>query len=203
MAMVPRRSLPKLGAYEAMKKCLWFISMKFGDNDNAMGGMVDCKSLYHQTTSSEPISSMAMVPSRSLPKVGAFEAMEKCLWSISMKFGDNNNAMLVLSIASPSTAKPQVQSLYHPWLWSPPRTSSEPMASMAMVFLRSLPKFGAFGAMEKCLWSISMKFGDNDNAMWVLLIASPCTTKPQVQSLYHPWLWSPGGLYRNWELMEL
>ena len=119
MAMVPPRSLPKLGALGAMEKCLWFISMKFGDNDNAMGGMVDCKSLYHQTTSSEPISSMAMVPSRSLPKVGAFEAMEKCLWSISMKFGDNNNAMLVLSIASPSTAKPQVQSLYHPWLWSP------------------------------------------------------------------------------------
>ena len=82
-------------------------------------------------------------------------------------------------------------------------TSSEPMASMAMVPPRSLPKFGAFGAMEKCLWSISMKFGDNDNAMGVSLIASPCTIKPQVQSLYHPWLWSPGGLYRNLEHLEL
>ena len=50
---------------------------------------------------------------------------------------------------------------------------------------------------------MSMKFGDNDNAMWVLSIASPSTVKPQVQSLYHPWLWSPRGLYRNWELLEL
>ena len=62
---------------------------------------------------------------------------------------------------------------------------------------------GAFGAMEKCLWYMSMKFGDNDNAMWVLLIASPSIAKPQVQSQYHPWLWSPRGLYRNLELLKL
>ena len=48
-----------------------------------------------------------------------------------------------------------------------------------------------------------MKFGDNDNAMWVLLIASPSTAKPQVQSLYHRWLWSPRGLYQHLELLEL
>ena len=48
-----------------------------------------------------------------------------------------------------------------------------------------------------------MKFGDNDNAMGVWSIASPCTTKQQVQSLYHPWLWSPQGLYRRLELLEL
>ena len=33
-----------------------------------------------------------------------------------MKCGDNDNAKGVWSIASPSTAKSQVQSLYHPWL---------------------------------------------------------------------------------------
>ena len=48
-----------------------------------------------------------------------------------------------------------------------------------------------------------MKFGDNDNAMWVLSIASPSTAKPHVQSLYHPWLWSPRGLDRTLELLEL
>ena len=47
-----------------------------------------------------------------------------------------------------------------------------------------------------------MKFGDNDNAMWVLSIASPSTAKPQVQSLYHPWLLYPRGLYRNLELVH-
>ena len=48
-----------------------------------------------------------------------------------------------------------------------------------------------------------MKFGDNDNAMGVWSIASPSTAKSQVQSLYHPWLWSPQGLYRKLELLEL
>ena len=48
-----------------------------------------------------------------------------------------------------------------------------------------------------------MKFGDNDNAIGVWSIASPSTAKSQVQSQYHPWLWSPQGLYRNWELLEL
>ena len=50
---------------------------------------------------------------------------------------------------------------------------------------------------------MSMKFGDNDNAMGVSSIASPPTAKPQVQSLYHPWLWSPRGLYQYLELLEL
>ena len=48
-----------------------------------------------------------------------------------------------------------------------------------------------------------MKFGDKDNAMGVWLIASSSTAKPQVQSLYHPWLCSPRGLYRTLELLEL
>ena len=48
-----------------------------------------------------------------------------------------------------------------------------------------------------------MKDGDNDNAIGVWSIASPSTAKPQVQSQYHPWLWSPRGLYRNLELLEL
>ena len=48
-----------------------------------------------------------------------------------------------------------------------------------------------------------MKFGDNDNAMWVLSIPSPSTANPQVQSLYHPWLWYPRGRYRNLERLEL
>ena len=73
---------------------------------------------------------------------------------------------------------------------------------MAMVFPRTLPKFGAFGAMEKCLWCMSMKFGDNDNAMGVWSIASSSTAKPHVQSLYHPWLLYPRGLYRNLELVH-
>ena len=48
-----------------------------------------------------------------------------------------------------------------------------------------------------------MKFVDNDNAMGVSSIASPSTAKSQVQSLYHPWLWYPRGLYRKLELLEL
>ena len=48
-----------------------------------------------------------------------------------------------------------------------------------------------------------MKFGDNDNAIGVWSIASPSTAKSQVQSLYHPWLWSPRGRYRNLERLEL
>ena len=48
-----------------------------------------------------------------------------------------------------------------------------------------------------------MKLGDNDNAIGVWSIASPSTAKSQVQSLYHPWLWSPRGLYRNLERLEL
>ena len=74
---------------------------------------------------------------------------------------------------------------------------------MAIVPPRSLPKVGAFLAMEKCLWSMSMKFGDNDNTMGVWSIASPSNAKSQVQSQYHPWLWSPQGLYRKLELLEL
>ena len=177
---------------------------------------------------------MAMVPPRSLSIVGAFGAMEKCLWCMSMKLGDNDKAMGVWSIASPSTTKPQVQSLYHPWLLYPRGlyrnlelvheiwlqrqhhggmvvckslyrqiTSSEPISSMAMVPPRSLPKLGAFEAMEKCLRFFSMKFGDNDNAMGVSSIASPCTTKPHVESLYHPWQLYPRGLYRNLDRLEL
>ena len=45
-----------------------------------------------------------------------------------------------------------------------------------------------------------MKLGDNDNAIGVWSIASPSTAQPQVQSLQHPWLWSPQGLYRTLEL---
>ena len=74
---------------------------------------------------------------------------------------------------------------------------------MAIVPPRSLPKLGAFGLMEKCRWSLSMKFGDKHNPMGVWSIASPSTAKTQVQSLHHPWLWSPQGLYRKWELLEL
>ena len=48
-----------------------------------------------------------------------------------------------------------------------------------------------------------MKFGDNDNAIGVWSIASPTTAKSQVQSLYHPWLFNPRGLYRNLERLEL
>ena len=48
-----------------------------------------------------------------------------------------------------------------------------------------------------------MKFVDNDNAMGVSSIASPSAAKSQVQSLYHPWLWYPRGLYRKLELLEL
>ena len=48
-----------------------------------------------------------------------------------------------------------------------------------------------------------MKLGDNDNAIGVWSIASPSTAKSQVQSQYHPWLWSPQGLYRKLELLEL
>ena len=48
-----------------------------------------------------------------------------------------------------------------------------------------------------------MKFGDNNNAMLVLSIASPSTAKSQVQSLYHPWLLYPRGLNQNWERLEL
>ena len=48
-----------------------------------------------------------------------------------------------------------------------------------------------------------MKFGDNDNAMGVWSIASPSTAQPQVQSLHHPWLWSPRGLYRKLENFKL
>ena len=43
-----------------------------------------------------------------------------------------------------------------------------------------------------------MKFGENDNAIGVWSMASPSTAKPQVQSLYHPWVLYPRGLYQNW-----
>ena len=48
-----------------------------------------------------------------------------------------------------------------------------------------------------------MKFGDKDNTIGVWSMASPSTAKPQVQSLYHPWLLYPRGLYRNLERLEL
>ena len=51
--------------------------------------------------------------------------------------------------------------------------------------------------------SLSMKFGDKDTAMGVWWFASPSTAKSQVESLYHPWLWSPRGLYRKLERLEL
>ena len=50
---------------------------------------------------------------------------------------------------------------------------------------------------------MSMKFGDNHNAMGVWSIASPSTAKPHVQSLYHPWLLYTRGRYRKLELLEL
>ena len=74
---------------------------------------------------------------------------------------------------------------------------------MAIVPPRSLPKLGAFLAVEKCLWSMSMKFGENDNAMGLWSIASPSTAKSQFQRLFHPWLLYPRGLYRNLERLEL
>ena len=47
-----------------------------------------------------------------------------------------------------------------------------------------------------------MKFGDNYSAMGVWSFASPSTAKPQVQSLYHPWLLYPRGLFQNLELVH-
>ena len=69
---------------------------------------------------------------------------------------------------------------------------------MAMVPPRSLPKFGAFGAIEKCLWFLSMIFGDNDNAMGVWSIASSSTAKSQVQSLCIHGYGLPGVSTQNW-----
>ena len=88
-----------------------------------------------------------------------------------MKFGDNNNAMGVSSIASPCTIIPQVQSLYHPWLWSPGG------------LYRNWELVHEISLVSTEIGSLSMKFGDNDNAMGVWSFASPSTAKSQDKSL--------------------
>ena len=74
-------------------------------------GMVYNKIFGLRYTSSEPMTSMPMIPQVSLPIFGALRVIEGCLCSMSMVIWDIDNATLVWSTTRLLVCDTRVQSL--------------------------------------------------------------------------------------------
>ena len=74
-------------------------------------GMVYNKTFGLRYTSSEPMTSIAMIHQVTLAKFGAIQVIEGCLCSMSMEVRYNDNARLVLSTTRLLVRDRRVQSL--------------------------------------------------------------------------------------------
>ena len=74
-------------------------------------GLVYNKTFGLRYTSSEPMTSMPMIPQVSLPIFGALRVIEGCLCSMSMVIWDIENATLVWSTTRLLVSDRRVQSL--------------------------------------------------------------------------------------------
>ena len=175
--------------------------MEVWDIDNTTLVWSRKKTFGLRYTSSEPMTSIAMIHQVTQPKFGAIQVIED-FWSAIHEFrvidvhsydtpsdsteiwsDSSYRRVYLLHVHGNLVQRHRETGMVYNKTFGPRYTSSEPMISMPMIPQVSLPLFGVIQVIEGCLCSMSMIICYNDNARPVWSTTRLLVRDRRVQSL--------------------